>query len=167
VEDCFLWRKKTWWLDEAAETPNSMLQRWQESVKERGSLTLDDVAEIAQLSDYQLARLVWSLPQALFLREGIVAPFLRAFWGLEGWRKALGEDGLPMEEIPFSAQEQMSFLIDWERWAEGRLYLTVEETPEQYNLVFQTGKEGGEPVPLIRVPLKAPQFQGGFKDNRD
>jgi len=163
VEDCFLWRKKTWWLDEAAETPNSMLQRWQESVKERGGLSLDDVAEVAQLSDYQLARLVWNLPQAIFLREGVVAPFLRAFFGLEGWHKALGEDGLPMEEIPFSAQEQMSFLIDWERWVEGRLYLTVEETPEQYNLVFQTGKEGEEPIPLIRIPLKAPQFPGGFE----
>jgi hypothetical protein len=80
------WQKDGEWLqlrsagfynDRLKEVPNRLLTRWAASRRERGGLTLEDLVEIAQLSDAQLG----ADPMA----EGA-----RACFGLEEWNLARG-----------------------------------------------------------------------------
>jgi hypothetical protein len=65
-------RSASYFHDRLKEVPNRLLSRWAASRKQHGALTLEDLIEIAQLSDAQL--------DASGMAEGA-----RACWGLAEW----------------------------------------------------------------------------------
>jgi hypothetical protein len=65
-------RSASFYYDRLKEVPNRLLARWVASRREHGSLTLEDLIEIAQLSDTQL--------DAADMAEGA-----REYWGLAEW----------------------------------------------------------------------------------
>jgi hypothetical protein len=82
-------RSTTFYYDRLKEVPNRQLNRWVASRSKHGFLTLDDLIEIAQLSDAQLdaadmaegARDYWGLVEwdlVCSLTGGLVRPHLRA-----------------------------------------------------------------------------------------
>jgi hypothetical protein len=71
-------RSTSFYDDRLKEVPNRLLARWATSRRQRGMLTLDDLAEIAQLSDAQL--------DAVSMAEGA-----RACFGLVEWELARHE----------------------------------------------------------------------------
>jgi hypothetical protein len=92
------WHKEGSWLqfrsasyydDRLKEVPNRLLVRWAASRRERSALSLDDLIEIAQLSDQQL--------DAASMAEGA-----REIWGLEEWDLARGS--IPRRHLRFLGQ---------------------------------------------------------------
>jgi hypothetical protein len=86
-------RSASYYNDRLKEVPNRLLARWAASRRAGtrlrvGSLTLDDLIEIAQLSDPQL--------DAASMAEGA-----RELWGLEEWDLARG--GIPRRHLRFLA----------------------------------------------------------------
>jgi hypothetical protein len=68
-------RSTSFFNDRLKEVPNRLLARWSTSRRQHGSLTLDDLVEIAQLPDAQL--------DAAEMAAGA-----RECWGLDEWRLA-------------------------------------------------------------------------------
>jgi hypothetical protein len=105
----FRWSKDGEWLqfrsarfyhDRIKEVPNRLLSRWAASRRQRGVLALDDLVEIAGLSDAQL--------DAADMAEGA-----RDCWGLTEWSMARSETLRPdlrflAELIPSQRQEALS-----------------------------------------------------------
>jgi Sigma-70, region 4 len=81
-------RSATYYHDRPKEVPNRLLSRWSAARKKQGVLTLDDLVEIAELSDAQL--------DATEMAEGA-----RVLWGLEEWE--LGRNGLLRRGLRFLA----------------------------------------------------------------
>jgi RNA polymerase sigma-70 factor, ECF subfamily len=109
-------RSATYYHDRLKEVPNRLLARWAESRRKHGALTLDDLVEIAQLSDAQLgaesmaegARLCcglteWDLARARHLRS-----HLRYLAGLSPTQRneALSDRGLAFTRLSLPQQQQ-------------------------------------------------------------
>jgi hypothetical protein len=109
-------RSATFFADRLKEVPNRLLFRWAASRHQRGSLTLDDLIEIAQLSDAQLdSRIVaegvkeclglseWDLP-----RSGEFRPHLRylAQFAPAQRQAALSATGLAFNRMSLAQQQQ-------------------------------------------------------------
>ena len=75
-------RSTSFYDDRLKEVPNRLLSRWSASRREHGALTLDDLIEIAQLSDVQL--------NAREMAKGALV-----LWGLEEWDLARGKSLQP------------------------------------------------------------------------
>jgi hypothetical protein len=85
------WHKDDRWLqfrsvsyydDRAKEVPNRLLSRWASARRQHDGLPLDDLVEMAQLSDAQL--------DSRFVAEGI-----EHCWGLAEWSLARNHEGRP------------------------------------------------------------------------
>jgi Putative zinc-finger len=122
------WHKEGNWLqfrsasyfnDRLKEVPNRLLDRWAASRRQHGALTLDDLVEIAQLSDAQLdakemaegARecfglAEWSLASNGNLRRHL--RFLSAFTPAQR-QEAMSDSGLPFDRMTLAQQQR--FLI--------------------------------------------------------
>jgi hypothetical protein len=74
-------RSASFFNDRIKEIPNRWLARWAASRRQHGALTLDDIIEIAQLSDPQLD-------------SGSMAEGARLCWGLGEWGLARRDAGL-------------------------------------------------------------------------
>jgi hypothetical protein len=78
-------RSATYFSDRLEEVPNRLLTRWAASRQKHGTLMLDDLVEIAQLSDAQLnapemaegARLIFGLAEWDLARSGNLRPHFR------------------------------------------------------------------------------------------
>jgi hypothetical protein len=126
------WRREGGWLqfrstsyydDRRKEVPNRLLSRWAAARRQHGALPLDDLLEIAQLSDDQLdagdmaegARacfglMEWELPRKPFLRPHL--RFLAGFTPAQR-QEAMSGIGLPFPRMPLAQQQSyLSFALD-------------------------------------------------------
>jgi RNA polymerase sigma-70 factor, ECF subfamily len=120
-------RSTTFYNDRLKEVPNRLLARWAASRRQHGALTLDDLVEIAQLSDPQLdaSEMAEGARECLGLREWDLARnrgarrhlrYLVGFTPAQR-RQAMSEAGLPFAKMSLSQQQQflsLAFLSDAE-----------------------------------------------------
>jgi hypothetical protein len=109
-------RSASYYDDRLKEVPNRLLARWVASRRQRGALTLDDLCEIAQLSDAQLDSAVVheAARDCLGLKEWDLVhyegqrPHLRFLASLTpGQRQAAaGAAGLPFSHMSLAQQQQ-------------------------------------------------------------
>jgi hypothetical protein len=137
------WNKEGEWLqfrstsyydDRLKEVPNRLLERWKALRRQYNRLRLDDLIEIAGLTDAQLkgaemaegAKEIWGLDEWDLARDVLVLPSLRYLAGFtpEQRRKAERTEGLPFREM--SLAQQQGFLA--RRWP-GKLLGTGTPNP--------------------------------------
>jgi RNA polymerase sigma-70 factor, ECF subfamily len=109
-------RSASYYEDRLKEVPNRLLSHWAASRQEREMLTLDDLVEIAGLSDAQLdaadmaegARECWGLEEWDLARERRLRPHLRFLAGFtpEQRQEAQSAAGLPFTKMPLAQQQQ-------------------------------------------------------------
>jgi hypothetical protein len=102
--------------DRLKEVPNRLLARWAASRRKQGSLALDDLIEIAQLSNAQLdaenmaegAREVWGLAEWDLARNGNLRSHLRCLASLTGAQRqeAMSPAGLAFMKMTLAQQQQ-------------------------------------------------------------
>jgi len=121
------WNKEDRWLqfrsisyydDRLKEVPNRMLSRWTATRRQRGALRVEDLIEIAQLSDAQLdaaemaegARQCWGLAEWGLAGNGILRPHLRYLAEFTPAQRdeAMSPAGLPLMKM--SLVQQQGFL---------------------------------------------------------
>jgi RNA polymerase sigma-70 factor (ECF subfamily) len=119
------WRKEGDWLqfrsmsffnDRQKEVPNRLLGRWSAARRQNGALTLEDLVEIAQLSDSQLdaaetaegARLCFELAEWNLGRNRSLRSHLRYLAGFTPAQRqeALSDTGLLFTRMPLAQQQQ-------------------------------------------------------------
>jgi hypothetical protein len=122
-DDAWLeFRSSTFYDDRVKEVPNRLLNRWATSRLQHGFLTLDDLVEIAQLSDAQLdaaemaegARDGSGLVEWDLARQRFSRPHLRLLGKLtpEQRQEAAGPEGLAFTRMSLAHQQQfISFLF--------------------------------------------------------
>jgi hypothetical protein len=109
-------RSASYFNDRVKEVPNRLLARWAALRKEHGALTLDDLIEIAQLSDAQLdgeemaqgARSCFGLAEWDLVRRRSPRPHLRFLAGSSpAQRRAVASaTGLPFTRMSLVQQQQ-------------------------------------------------------------
>lgn len=118
------WRKEGGWLqfrsasffhDRLKEVPNRLLARWSSSRQQHGALALDDLIEIAQLSDAQLdaagmaegARICFGLEEWDLARNSILRPHLRWMAGFSPAQRQQLQSaaGLPFTQLSLIQQQ--------------------------------------------------------------
>jgi hypothetical protein len=107
-------RSTSYFNDRLKEVPNRLLARWAASRKEHGALTLDDLLEIAQLSDAQLdaasmvegAEEIWGLHEWELAHYWATRPQLRNLAGFtpEQRQQAQTVAGLPFQQMTLAQQ---------------------------------------------------------------
>jgi hypothetical protein len=132
------WNKEGAWLqfrstgffnDRLKEVPNRLLERWSTARRQRGILALDELIEIAGLSDAQLdavdmaegAREIWGLTEwELLSRRPYLRPHLRFLAGFTPAQRqeAMSPAGLPFKKLTLAQQQQfLSYALlpgkDW------------------------------------------------------
>jgi len=109
-------RSTTFYQDRLKEVPSRLLSRWAASRRNRGSLSLDDLCEIAQLTEEQLAaadmaegaQYCWGLTEWVLFRN----PWRRPVWRFLGEftpaqrQKMINGTGLPFTEMSLSQQQR-------------------------------------------------------------
>jgi hypothetical protein len=103
------------------EVPNRLLFRWAASRREHGTLTLDDLIEISQLTDAQLdsstmaegARVLYGLEEWDLTRRSELRPHWRFLAGLspEQRQTAQRATGLPISRMSLAQQQQFLTLL--------------------------------------------------------
>jgi hypothetical protein len=114
--DWLQFRSVSYYDDRLKEVPNRLLARWAASRKQHGALTLDDLVEIAGLTDAQLdasgtaegARDCWGLVEWLLPRQGHFRPHLRFMASLTPAQRqeVMGPLGLPFVKLSLAQQQQ-------------------------------------------------------------
>jgi hypothetical protein len=109
-------RSTSFFNDRLKEVPNRLLDRWAAARRRKGALTLEEMVEIAQLSDAQLdsetmaegARLLYGLAEWNLARDGFLRPNWRFLAGFtpEQRRAAQGSAGLPFRQMPLAQQQR-------------------------------------------------------------
>jgi hypothetical protein len=118
-------RSTSFFNDRLKEVPNRLLSRWAVARRQHGASTLDDLCEIAQLSDAQLnaadmaegARLCWGLEEWDVGRNGHLRKHLRYLAGFTPAQRgeALSPVGLPFARMPLAQQQQfISFALEYD-----------------------------------------------------
>jgi RNA polymerase sigma-70 factor (ECF subfamily) len=118
-------RSVSYYDDRLKEVPNRLLSRWAASRKQHGALTLDDLVEIAGLTDAQLdasgtaegARDCWGLVEWLLAQREQFRPHLRFMAGLTlaQRQEAMGPLGLPFVKLPLAQQQQfIALALPWD-----------------------------------------------------
>jgi hypothetical protein len=116
-DDAWLqFRSSSYFNDRLKEVPNRLLARWTASCRQHGGLTLDDLLEIAQLSDAQLdardmaegARDCWGLAEWDLSRGSGQRPHLRYLAQLTPAQRqaALTPAGLAFAQMSLAQQQQ-------------------------------------------------------------
>jgi hypothetical protein len=114
-------RSSGYYDDRLKEVPNRLLARWAASRRQHGALTLEDLLEIAQLSDAQLdatdmaegARECWGLAEWGLPRGGFQRPHLRYLAQLTSaqQQEALGAAGLAFTRMNLAQQQQFIAMV--------------------------------------------------------
>jgi hypothetical protein len=109
-------RSTSFYDDRIKEVPNRLLSRWEAVRRQQGSLTLDNLIEIAQLSDAQLdaakmaegAKLCFGLSEWGVARGTAVRPHLRYLTSFtpDQRREAMSSAGLPFTRMSLAQQQQ-------------------------------------------------------------
>jgi hypothetical protein len=118
-------RSVTFYDDRRKEVPNRLLARWQASRRQHGTLTLDDLMEIAQLPEAQLqakamaegARDWWGLAEWDIFRNPVRHPYWRYLAELSSQQrqKATSATGLTLAEMTLAQQQRfMVIALEWD-----------------------------------------------------
>jgi len=109
-------RSASFYDDRLKEVPNRLLKRWEASRRQHGGLTLDDLAEIGQLSDAQLdaagmaegARQCFGLLEWDTARQRMLRPHLRCLAQLTPAQRqtAMSTAGLAFNKMTLQQQQQ-------------------------------------------------------------
>jgi hypothetical protein len=109
-------RSATYYHDRLKEVPNRLLTRWAAARRQQGILTLDQVIEIAQLTDQQLdgaemaegAMECWGLKEWRLVRSGLLRPHVRflASFTPEQRQEMMSAAGLPFTRMSLGQQQQ-------------------------------------------------------------
>jgi hypothetical protein len=109
-------RSTSYYDDRLKEVPNRLLARWARSRKEHGALSLEELSEIAQLSDTQLqaedmaagARALFGLEEWDLARGSTQRTHLRYLAGLTSVQRqaALSPTGLPFARLSLAQQQE-------------------------------------------------------------
>jgi RNA polymerase sigma-70 factor (ECF subfamily) len=109
-------RSASYYDDRLKEVPNRLLSRWSEARRQRGSLSLDEVLEIVQLSDTLLdgiemaegAQDCLGLAEWVLVRSKWLRPHLRylATFTPEQRQMALRTEGIPFTRLTLAQQQQ-------------------------------------------------------------
>jgi hypothetical protein len=109
-------RSVSFYDDRLKEVPNRLLERWSAARRQRGYLSLDDLVEIAQLSDAQLdakemaegAHDCFGLAEWVLARDVLLRPHLRylATFTPEQRQMAMSTEGLPFIRMSLAQQQQ-------------------------------------------------------------
>jgi RNA polymerase sigma-70 factor, ECF subfamily len=115
-EEWLQFRSASFYNDRLKEVPNRLLSGWSSSRKQHGALSLEDLCEIAQLSDAQLnadhmaegARDHLGLKEWELARDRRLRPHLRFLAGFtpEQRQKATRPAGLPFPDMPLAQQQR-------------------------------------------------------------
>jgi hypothetical protein len=113
--DWLQFRSTSYYDDRLKEVPSRLLDRWSMARRQRGALTLDELVEIAGLSDAQLdgaevaesARECFGLKEWDLVRHRYLRPHLRylAQFTPEQRREAMSPAGLPLARMPLAQQQ--------------------------------------------------------------
>jgi hypothetical protein len=113
-------RSTSFYDDRLKEVPNRLLTHWSASRREHGSLTLDDLVEIAQLPDAPLdatsmaegARACFGLVEWELARHPVLRPHLRFLAGFtpELCKEAMSPAGLRFTRMPLAQQQRFMAL---------------------------------------------------------
>jgi hypothetical protein len=116
-------RSASYYHDRPKEVPNRLLTRWAAARQQHGSLTLDELLEIARLSDAQLdaadmaegARECFGLTEWNLARDRFFRPHLRYLTMLTPaqQQEAQGQIGLPFTRLTL-AQQQQFIALEWD-----------------------------------------------------
>jgi RNA polymerase sigma-70 factor (ECF subfamily) len=172
-------RSVSFYDDRLKEVPNRLLSQWAAARRQRGSLSLDEVVEIAQLSDAQLdaremaegARECFGLAEWELARSPSLRPHLRylATFTPEQRRRAASPEGLPFPRMSLAQQQQFlafykhdipslellqgaSLRVDYSQPG-GFQWANPENpwTPTRWVVIVEPGLEGRwVPRPLLR-----------------
>jgi hypothetical protein len=114
-------RSADFYNDRLKEVPNRLLVRWAASRREHGALTLDDLIEIAQLTDAQLdsntmaegARVLYGLEEWDLTRRSELRPHWRFLATLspEQRQTARSASGLPFVRLSLAQQREFMSLL--------------------------------------------------------
>jgi hypothetical protein len=115
-------RSTSYYDDRLKEVPNRLLSRWADARRRQGSLSLDDLVEIAQLTDAQLdaaemaegTREQWGLAEWDLARGGMARPHLRflASFTPDRRQEAMSGAGLSFTRMTLAQQQQfLSFAL--------------------------------------------------------
>jgi RNA polymerase sigma factor (sigma-70 family) len=107
-------RSVSYYDDRVKEVPNRLLQRWEAARKQHGMLTLDEMVEIAQLSDAQLnaaemaegVRICRGLTEWDLVRDNREHLRYLAAFTPEQRQAAMSAAGLPFIRMPLAQQQQ-------------------------------------------------------------
>jgi hypothetical protein len=108
-------RSTSYYDERLKEVPNRLLDRWSTARHQHGALTLDELVEIAELSDAQLdaldmaegARECFGLKEWNLVRDRLLRPHLRylAQFTPEQRQEAMSPSGLPLVKMPLAQQQ--------------------------------------------------------------
>jgi hypothetical protein len=125
-EDKWLqFRSASYYDDRLKEVPNRLLSRWAAARSERGMLTVDELVEIAQLTDPQLdsgqmaegARRCFGLVEWALVRNQQLRPCLRYLAGLTAAQRQQAQSavGLAFAQLSLTQQQALlAFLFTWD-----------------------------------------------------
>jgi hypothetical protein len=113
-----LFRSAGFFHDRLKEVPNRLLERWAASRREHGALTLDDLIEIAQLTDAQLnaatmaegARQCFGLAEWDLARNSLLRPHLRYLATLAPGQRQEAQRGPGLAFTKLLLAQQQGFL---------------------------------------------------------
>jgi hypothetical protein len=110
-------RSVSYYDDRVKEVPNRLLTRWADSRRRHGSLTLEDLIEVAQLTDVQLdsatiaegVRQCFDLAEWDLVRSGNLRPHLRYLASLTPAQLQMttSDAGLPFTRLSLQQQQQL------------------------------------------------------------
>jgi len=178
ISDTIVFRNPQWPLDDPKEVPNRLLQRWDKLLKERGWMTLDEVAEVGALTDDQLGSLLIDRPEMRVVLQAW--PFVRFYAGLSpGQRRAArSPEGLDLTQMrvadlrpliePTGNRLGLPDAFLWTRlgrYVTGRFWAREEVHAGRLNMRFRVERDGLAPqgmgVPLPTLP------RGQDRDRRE
>jgi putative zinc finger protein len=118
-------RSLTYYDDRRKEVPNRLLRRWQNSRRQHGTLTLEDLVEIAQLPEEQLqatdmaegARECWGLTEWAVFANPVRHPYWRYLgeFTLAQRQQMQSPAGLPFAAMTLAQQQRfMAVGLEWE-----------------------------------------------------
>jgi RNA polymerase sigma-70 factor (ECF subfamily) len=118
-------RSTAFYDDRRKEIPNRLLARWHNSRRRHGTLTLEDLIEIAQLPEEQLkatdmaagVKECWELAEWEIMRNPVRHPYWRhlAEFTPDQRRKMTCVDGLPFTEMTLAQQQRfMAIGLEWD-----------------------------------------------------
>jgi len=151
---CCFFRKQTWWLDEAVEVPDRVWRPWEEEVHREGYLSLGTLEEINRLTPGQRERVALLIPEVqILLRDPFRGPWLKIFFRLteEQRQRALSPEGLAVEDLPAESRQWLDLLVQPAPVEDGRLFYTIEDTPEGCIITIKVDRPAGGAVNRIAL----------------